>query len=55
MNRLVLRSCDLKEELGRVNREIEQWSQHLETLMQKKPITNRTASKPAARRSKSTS
>ena len=35
MNRLMMRSWDLKEELGRVNREIEQWSHRLEILMRK--------------------
>jgi len=33
MNRLLLRSWDLKEELDRVNREIKQWSHHLKTLL----------------------
>ena len=33
MNRLLLRSWDLKEELDRVNREIKQWSHQLKTLL----------------------
>ena len=33
MNRLLLRSWDLKEELDRVNREIKQWSHHIKTLL----------------------
>jgi len=50
MNRLMLRAWDLKEELSRVNGEIEQWSRHLEALMQKRrPVMNRTMSKRAAR------
>ena len=55
MNRLMLRSWDLKEELSRVTREIDRWSRHLKTLMKRAPPMIRTASKPAARRSKSTS
>jgi hypothetical protein len=35
MNRLMLRVWDRREELSRVNREIEQWSCHLEALMKK--------------------
>ena len=50
MNRLMLRAWDLKEELSRVNREIEQWSRHLKALMQKRePIMTRTMLKRAAR------
>ena len=33
MNRLLLRTWDLKEELDRVNREIKQWSHHIKTLL----------------------
>ena len=33
MNRLLLRTWDLKKELDRVNREIKQWSHHLKTLL----------------------
>ena len=33
MNRLLLRSWDLKKELDRVNREIKQWSDHFKTLL----------------------
>jgi hypothetical protein len=54
MNRLVMRACDLKAELGRINREIARWSRHLKSLMQERgPIMNRSVSKPAARRSNS--
>ena len=50
MNRLMLRAWDLREELSRVNLEIEQWSRHLKALMQKRgPIMSRTMSKRAAR------
>ena len=33
MNRLLLRSWDLTEELDRVNREIKQWSHQIKTLL----------------------
>jgi hypothetical protein len=47
MNRLLLRSWDLKEELDRVNREIKQWSQN--------PLADKGYAKAAPRqRSRST-
>jgi hypothetical protein len=34
MNRLMLQAWELREELSRVTREIDQWSRHLKALMQ---------------------
>jgi hypothetical protein len=41
MNLLVMRACDLKEEISRVNREIEELSHHLKALMKKRVLIER--------------